>query len=386
MRNSFRATATAIFCIFLAANAGKANAAEAASTILIGFAALMSGPSGDFGKSLANAAQLAIDEANARGLVVDGIKTQLQLLIQDDRSDVRTAALGAGYLVKQGVVGVIGNGNSATTLATAAIYHRAGIPQITPSASSKAITELGYNTIFRVIGHDDDGGAHAGDYAVNALHAQRIAVVDNMTPFGVRLAAQFSKAATQAGAKIVSKSSISERTSDFNAVLADAVASKADLIFFGGFATQAGELARNIKRLGVPARLMTASSGAAGLGFLQIAGPAANGVVTLEAGPPLDKLPGWRNFERAYVGKFGPNISAYAPYAYEATQVLIAALKQANSTDPVKITAALHRIRLNGLTGNISFDSDGNLLAPVFSIYTVEDQKWTLTKIINAKK
>ncbi|MFL9879289.1 branched-chain amino acid ABC transporter substrate-binding protein [Herbaspirillum rhizosphaerae] len=373
-------------CALLGTAPYGAAAAEALPEILIGFAAPMSGSSDEFGKSLANAAQLAVDEANARGITIGGRKMQLQLVIQDDRSDARTAALGAEYLVKKGVIGVIGNGSTTTTLATAPIYSLANIPQITPSASSKEITERGYKTMFRIIGHDDDGGTYAGNYAVNTLQAQRIAVIDNNTPFGIRFAAQFSKAVTEAGGKIVSKSSISDKTSDFNTLLADARSDKVDLIFFSGFYKQAGELARNIKRLGVQARLMTGSNGAVGLPFLQIAGPAANGVIGMEMGPPLEKMTGWRHFENAYISKFGPNIDLYAPYAYDSAQALINALKQANSTDPVKITAALHRIRFNGLTGAIAFDSDGNLQAPVFSIYTVEDQKWTVTKIINTKK
>jgi len=111
-----------------------------------------------------------------------------------------------------------------------------------------------------------------------------------------------------------------------------------------------------------------AASGTVGLPFLKAAGADGNHTVVLEPGLPLERMPGWKSFEKNYMQKFDSSIDLYAPFAYDAAQVLIAAIRQADSLDQRKIGSVLREIRFNGLTGPVSFNAEGDLKQPVFTI------------------
>jgi len=371
-------------CVLAAAIASAtapAPAAGATQTVLIGYAGPLSGMSAGVGKSMANAVQLAIDEANKRGLQIQGVPVQLQLLAQDDRTNPRTAEFVARYLVRSRVVGVIGHWNSNASLAAAPIYNAAGVIQISPASMSTLYSRLGNRAAFRTVGNNSGAGSHTADYAVNTLQLRRFLVVDDGTAFGHGFVEQFSLAAKQSGANIVGAHTVSDKTSDFNAVLVDAARLRPDAILFGGLDMQASTLARSIKRRKLPLRFI-GSSGSVGLPFLRAAGADGNGSVVLEPGLPMEKMPGWKSFEKNYMQKFDSSIELYATFSYDAAQVLIAAMRQANSLEPKKVAEALHDIRFSGVTGTISFDQTGDLNHPAFTIYEMVDQRWVVRKII----
>jgi len=193
--------------------------AQADQTVLIGLAGPLTGPSARIGKDLENGAQLAIDAANAKHPKINGEAVTFKLLSEDDQSDPRTAVTVAQRLVDEGVVGVVGHWNTGTSIPAARVYHDAGIAQVAPVATGHAYTQQGFDTSFRIMGHDDDGGQVAGDYALNTLKARRIAVIDDRTAFGQGLADQFVKSIEAGGAKVVSREYVDDKTIDFSAVL-----------------------------------------------------------------------------------------------------------------------------------------------------------------------
>lgn len=344
-------------------------------TVLIGLAGPLTGPSARIGKDLENGAQLAITDANNKKPVINGKAVIFKLVSEDDQSDPRAAVAVAQRLVDQGVVGVVGHWNTGTSIPAARIYHDAGIAQVAPVATGHAYTQQGFDTSFRVMGHDDDGGNDAGHYAVEVLKAKRIAVIDDRTAFGQGLADEFIKSLKSQGVDIIGREYVDEKTVDFSAVLTSIRGKNADLIFFGGVDSQAAPLARRIKQLGMPATLMGAG-GFVSQTFLTLAQKEGEGVVALEPGLPIDKMPGGKAFEQAYINRYKTHIELHAPFAYDATSVLIDAIEQANSTDPAKYLPKLHAIQHQGVTGTIAFDGQGNLLNPSFTVYRVIDGKW----------
>ena len=158
--------------------------ALADDTVLIGTAGPLTGPSARIGKDLENGARPAIADANAQKPTLNGKPVTFKLLSEDDQSDPRTAVAVAQRLVDEGVAGVVGHWNTGTSIPAARIYHDAGIAQVAPVATGHGYTQQGFDTSFRVMGHDDDGGNYAGQYAVKTLKAQRIAVIDDRTAFG----------------------------------------------------------------------------------------------------------------------------------------------------------------------------------------------------------
>jgi len=372
------------FCVTLPVRASLA-ADGGVTEILIGFAGPLSGASAGVGKSMLNATHLAVDEANKRGTHIGGKPVVFKVISQDDRTDPRTAELVARYLVKIGVTAVIGHWNSAASLAAAPVYEAAGIIQISPATMSRRYTAEGRRTSFRTIGNNDSAGKLTADYVVKTLGAGRVAVVHDGTPFGQGIAEQFGKTVKEHGGAVVGSYTVSDKTSDFNRILSELKQLKPDAIFFGGLDVQAAALARGVARMQLGARFI-AASGTVGLPFLKAAGADGNNTVVLEPGLPLERMPGWKSFEKNYMQKFDTGIDLYAPFAYDATQVLIAAIRQADSVDQKKITGVLRDIRFNGLSGPVSFNAEGDLRQPVFTIYEVQNQSWVVRKTISGNR
>ena len=384
MITSLLRMALIFFCVTLPVRASLA-ADGGVTEILIGFAGPLSGASAGVGKSMLNATHLAVDEANKRGTHIGGKPVVFKVISQDDRTDPRTAELVARYLVKIGVTAVIGHWNSAASLAAAPVYEAAGIIQISPATMSRRYTAEGRRTSFRTIGNNDSAGKLTADYVVKTLGAGRVAVVHDGTPFGQGIAEQFGKTVKEHGGAVVGSYTVSDKTSDFNRILSELRQLKPDAIFFGGLDVQAAALARGVVRMQLGARFI-ATSGTVGLPFLKAAGADGNNTVVLEPGLPLERMPGWKSFEKNYMQKFDTGIDLYAPFAYDATQVLIAAIRQADSVDQKKITGVLRDIRFNGLTGPVSFNAEGDLRQPVFTIYEVQNQSWVVRKTISGNR
>ncbi|WP_346825177.1 branched-chain amino acid ABC transporter substrate-binding protein [Serratia inhibens] len=367
------------------ATLGAAAPAQAADTVLIGLAGPLTGPSARIGKDLENGAQLAIADANAQKPTLNGKPVTFKLVSEDDQSDPRTAVAVAQRLVDEGVAGVVGHWNTGTSIPAARIYHDAGIAQVAPVATGHAYTQQGFDTSFRVMGHDDDGGNYAGEYAVKVLKAKRIAVIDDRTAFGQGLADEFIKSLAAQGIQPVAREYVDDKTVDFSAVLTTVRSKDADLIFFGGVDSQAAPLARRIKQLGMNTQLMGAG-GFVSQTFLTLAQKEGEGVVALEPGLPLEQMPGGKAFEQAYRDRYKTHIELHAPFAYDATRVLIAAIEQAGSANPADYLPKLRAIHYQGVTGNIAFDPQGNLQQPSFTLYKVVDGKWQPQSVLGGAK
>ncbi|WP_420067659.1 branched-chain amino acid ABC transporter substrate-binding protein [Serratia ureilytica] len=359
--------------------------ALADDTVLIGLAGPLTGPSARIGKDLENGARLAIADANAQKPTLNGKPVTFKLVSEDDQSDPRTAVAVAQRLVDEGVAGVVGHWNTGTSIPAARIYHDAGIAQVAPVATGHGYTQQGFDTSFRVMGHDDDGGNYAGQYAVKTLKAKRIAVIDDRTAFGQGLADEFIKSLQAQGVQPVTREYVDDKTVDFSAVLTTVRSKNADLIFFGGVDSQAAPLARKLKQLGMNAQLMGAG-GFVSQTFLTLAQREGEGVVALEPGLPLEQMPGGKAFEQAYRDRYHTHIELHAPFAYDATRVLIAAIEQADSANPADYLPKLHAIHYQGVTGDIAFDAQGNLQQPSFTLYRVVDGKWQPQTVLGGAK
>lgn len=365
----------ALSAALLLAGLTATSCARAQETVLIGLAGPLTGPSARIGKDLENGAQLAIDDVNKQHPKIGGKEVVFKLQSEDDQSDPRTAVAVAQRLVDSGVAGVVGHWNTGTSIPAARIYHDAGIAQVAPVATGHGYTRQGFDTSFRVMGHDDDGGNYAGQYAVKTLQAKRIAVIDDRTAFGQGLADEFVKSLKAQGVEIVDRQYVDDKTVDFSAVLTAIRSKNADLIFFGGVDSQAAPLARRIKQLGIKATLMGAG-GFVSQTFLTLAQKEGEGVVALEPGLAIDLMPGGKAFEQRYQARYHTHIELHAPFAYDATRVLIAAIEKADSTDASVYLPVLRSINYSGVTGDIAFDNEGNLKNPLFTVYKVVDGKW----------
>lgn len=352
-------------------------------TVRLGSVAPLTGPQAHLGKDNDNGVRLAIEELNAKGLVIGGAKVKFELLSEDDQADPKTGTIVAQKLADAKVAGVIGHLNSGTTIPASKIYHDAGIPQISPSATNPKYTQQGYKTAFRVMANDIQQGMVLGEYAVRKMGAKKIAIIDDRTAYGQGLADEFEKAAKAAGAQIVGREYTTDKATDFRAILTSIKAKKPDLVFFGGMDTQAGPMVAQMRALAIAAKFL-AGDGAQSPEFIKLAGPAAEATVASSPGLPLDKMPGGKGFTERFTAKYG-QIQIYAPYAYDATMTLVEAMIKADSTDPAKYLPELAKIQRQGVTGPILFDEKGDLRNGPITLYVVKGGRWETLETVGGE-
>jgi len=362
-----------------------ASAPAAAQTLVkIGHVAPLTGAIAHLGKDNENGAKLAIEELNAKKLKIGGKDVSFELLSEDDAADPKQGTAAAQKLVDAKVAGVIGHLNSGTTIPASRLYKDAGIPQISPSATNPKYTQQGFATAFRVVAHDGQLGGTLGRFAVKETKATSIAIIDDRTAYGQGVADEFEKAVKAAGGKIVGREYTNDKATDFNAVLTKLKGAKPDLVFFGGMDAVAGPMLRQMKQLGLNAKFM-GGDGICTSELAKLAGDAMGDgqVVCAEAGGvTADKAKAMDDFKAKFKTKFNADVQIYAPYVYDATMVMVAAMQKANSTDPKKYLPELAKISHDGVTGKITFDPKGDIKNGALTLYTYKAGKREQMRVV----
>lgn len=358
--------------VLLAVAITAAGTVMAQETVKIGHVAAITGSDAHFGKDSENGARLAIETLNARGATVGGKKVKWVLVPEDDASDPKQATNAAQKLADAKVNGVIGHETSGTSIPAAKIYFDAGIPQISPSATNPKYTQLGYNTAFRVVANDIQLGRALGRYAVKTMGAKRIAVIDDRSAYGQGLVTEFTNGLRQQGVSTVAKEFTTEKATDFAAILTKIRASKPDLVFFGGMNGVAGPMLRQMKQLGINAKMM----GGDGICSDAMYGLSGNTmtdgqVVCAEAGGvEATGQAGLNKFRADFKKRYGVDVELIAPYSYDGVMAIAAAMDKAGSTAPAKYLPLLAKIQYPGVTGAIAFDAHGDIRDGVLTLYT----------------
>ena len=361
----------------VAAAFAAAGSASAQTVVKIGQVSPLTGSIAHLGKDNEAGAKLAIEDLNAKKLKIGGQEIKFELLSEDDAADPKQGTAAAQKLVDAKVVGVIGHLNSGTTIPASKLYHDAGIPQISPSATNPKYTQQGYKTTFRVVAHDGQLGGTLGRYAVKEVKAKSFAIIDDRTAYGQGVADEFEKAVKAAGGKVVGREYTNDKATDFNAILTKLKGAKPDLVFYGGMDAVAGPMLRQMKQLGMPVKFM-GGDGICSAELIKLAGDAmADGqVICAEAGGvDAAGAKAMDEFKARFKAKFNMDVQIYAPYEYDAVNVMVAAMQKANSTDPKKFLPALAAIKYDGVTGTIAFDSKGDIKNGALTLYTYKGGK-----------
>ena len=340
--------------------------------VKIGHAGATSGAVAHLGKDNENGARLAIDELNAAGIKIGDKTAKFELLAEDDAADPKQGTAAAQKLVDAKVNGVVGHLTSGTTVPASQIYNDAGIPQITPSSTNPKFTRQGFKGAFRLVADDTQQGGSLGRYSVETLKAQTVAVIDDRTAYGQGLADEFEKAAAAAGAKVVAHEFTNDKATDFNAILTSLKAKKPDVIFFGGMDAVGGPMLRQMKQLGIKAKLV-GGDGLCTAEMIKLSAEALGDeqVFCVEAGGvDGDEVASNDKFRADFKAKYGVEVQAYAGYAYDGVKLLAEAMKTAGSTDPEKYLPALKAIKYKGASGNVEFDEKGDRKNAALTLYT----------------
>jgi branched-chain amino acid transport system substrate-binding protein len=372
----------ALACVGGCSDDRKAQA-PARLTISIGSVAPLTGGIAHLGKDNENGARLAVEEANAAKIRIDGKETAFELLAEDDQEDAKVGNTVAQKLVDAKVAGVVGHLNSGTTIPASNVYSGANIPMITGSATNPELTERGLKGVFRVVGRDDQQGPAVANYLVANTKPKVVAVIDDATAYGKGLANEVEKTLKAAGVKVLAREQGTNKTVDWKAVLTKLKGRGPDAVFYGGMDSTAGPLLKQGKELGIKA-VFSFGDGACTDKMGEFAGSAADGLLCSQAGIPPQAAS--KKFLDAYKKRFNIDPILYAPFTYDAANLLIEAMKQANSADPAKYLPVLQKIDFAGATGRISFDEKGDRKDAEMTIFTMKGGKLLPIAIIKGGK
>ncbi|MCG2584813.1 branched-chain amino acid ABC transporter substrate-binding protein [Massilia sp. TS11] len=349
-----------------------ASAAAADLVVKIGHSGPLSGANAFAGKDDENGTRLAIEELNAKKLTVAGKTLKFELLSEDDQGDPKAGVVVAQKFVDAGVKYVIGPYNSGVAIPAARIYNDAGIVMSTIGTNPK-ITQSGYKLVFRISASDTQVGASMATYAAKTLKLKNVGVIDDRTAFGQGVADQFIKEAKAQGLNVAGREFTNDKATDFSTILTALKAKKVEAVFYGGYAPQGAPMARQMKALGLNAKLLgpdtlcTAEMG-------KLGGDAVGeNVLCAQGGTVLDKLAGGAAFKTKYKARFKKDPDVYAAPCYDQVMFIAEAMKQVNSVEPAVVGAAMHSMSYKGVSGAIGFDEAGNMKTSAVTVYTFKN-------------
>ena len=371
-----------IVCVLVALSAtlatgcssGGSSSSSGGDVIKIGFAAPLTGDNAIYGQGMKKAVQLAVEEANASEEVKKAGYT-FDVHAEDDMGDPKQAVNVANLLASDlKVVGVVGHFNSGCSIPASPVYNEAKLAMVSVS-SNPALTAQGLPNVDRVVAKDDAQGAAAGELVASKLGLKSVAVVDDSTPYGQGLAAQFISAFENKGGQVVAQEHINTGEVDFGALSNRIKAKNPQAIYYAGALNQGALLSKQSKEAVLKVPLIGGDMLYAA-DYIKVATPAlAEGDVATSLGLPLDQQPKGKEFAAKYQAKFGSKPEAYDSYAYDAAWSIInAIIKVGPKRDAVM--KAVRDGNLDGVTGVVAFDKNGDNKQQIISEYKVVGGVW----------
>ena len=343
---------------------------RAQETLKIGFFAPLTGFAAADGASARHSAEIAVEELNAAG----GIKgKKVELVVYDDRHDSKEAVAVANKLVeKDGVTGVVSGSYSMPTRVTAPIFAKAGVPMTVAYAVHPDVTKAG-PCVFRNGFLGQVEGWAGAESAVKVQGAKRIAVLTIKNDFGATTGAAFIERAKKLGAEVASEQVYPLGEKEFSPYLTKIKEQNVDLIYHTSYYNEGSLISRKARELGISAKL-EGTEGIDSPKFLELAGPAAEGVTFTTNLNRDDQRPEVQNFLTRYKAKTGTEADMVGASAYDAVRILARGIELAG-TDANAICAALTGLtNYPGITGRIAKFVKGEVTKPV-QIQVIKDGK-----------
>lgn len=328
----------------------------------------LTGNSSSYGKDWLNGVKLAVSNApECKGIDV-------KLTSADSQGDPQAGVTATNKLIADGAGVVMGDVLSSVTIPITVLTSRRNIPVFTGS-SSVEVTDRDMSAIFRTIFRDDQAGPFDAETAMTKLNAHKVVVITDTTAYGKGLAGQYSQTFKKKGGTVVDTLTITPGQSDYSSIVAKAKSLNADLIYYSAFYPEAALLVKQGKAQG----LTNWQIGGGGFDqkFISLAGKAAEGVI-VSGWPTAVNDPSMSAYLEAYKKQFGtPGV--VGQFAYDGMAAYCKAVTMAGSSDPKKVTDALHsdEFSLNGLSGPIKFDSKGDRKFPPLAQLKVENGEFT---------
>jgi branched-chain amino acid transport system substrate-binding protein len=346
------------------------TAGGAQADVAIAAAGPMTGQYAIFGDQMKRGAEMAVKDLNAKGGVLG---EQLTLEVGDDACDPKQAVAVANQMVNAGVVFVAGHFCSGSSIPASAVYNEEGILQISPASTNPQLTEQGLENVFRVCGRDDQQGTFAGNYVVDNNVGSKIAIVHDKTPYGKGLADEFKRQLNTRGVTETMYEAITAGDKDFTALITKMKNAGIDLIYLGGYHTEAGLIARQAKEQGINATMMSGDALVTDE-YWAITGDTGQGtLMTFSPDPRKNEAaaPVVAEFEAQ-----GYDPEGYTLYTYAAIQVWAQAVEKAGSTDLEAVIEQLNSNQFDTVLGPVAFDDKGDVKGAAYVMYEWDNGKY----------
>lgn len=361
---------TFLSVIVLAAEIGVAKADE----ITIAVAGPMTGPVATIGEQIKRGAELAAEAINKSG-GVDG-KT-LKIAIFDDACEPKQAVAVANRIVSEGIKFVNGHACSGSSIPAAGVYAEAGVLMMSPASSAPNLTddaaEKGWTTIMRLYGRDDAQGKFIGPWIQERFGSKKIAILHDKSAYGKGLADVVKASLNKAGVQEVLYDGINPGEKDYRAVINRLKAEGVDVVYFGGYHTEAGLMKRQAADQNYNFQLITGDS-IATPEFTSVAGPAGEGTIFTFPSDNRDSEGARKALAQFQEAGFAPE--GFSLFSYATIQAIAAGIDEANSTDPRAVAQALRSGSVDTVLGPVSFDKKGDIKDPKYNINVWRDGKY----------
>jgi branched-chain amino acid transport system substrate-binding protein len=327
----------------------------------------VTGQYASFGAQMKNGAELAVEDINAAGGVLG--KT-LDLDVGDDACDPKQAVAVANQMVGDGVAMVAGHYCSGSSIPASSVYKDADMVQISPASTNPAFTDnrAGPN-IYRVCGRDDQQGGVAGKYLAENFKDKNIAIVHDKTAYGKGLADETKKAMNAAGKEEVMFEAYTAGEKDYSALVSKLKQANVDVLFLGGYHTEAGLIVRQMRDQGMAAILMGGDA-LITQEYWSITGDAGEGTL-MTFSPDPRKNPAAAEVVKRFKDK-GIEPEGYVLYTYAAMQAWKQAAEKAGTTEMSEMVKALNGNEFDTVVGKFKFNEKGDPNLPPYAVY-----RWT---------
>jgi branched-chain amino acid transport system substrate-binding protein len=349
----------------------EGNKAEG-DTIKIGMIASLNGEQQPWGIDSKNGAQLAVDEFNKAG-GIGGKK--VQLIVEDTGSKPEGGKSATEKLVGEDkVLAVIGEVASGITLPAAQVCQENGVPIVAVGATRVDVTQTG-GAVFRACFTDNFQGAAIAKFAYDELKLRKVAIMtDQKLPYSTGLSEVFRKAFTSMGGEIVDEQKYQSGDKDFKGQLTNIKAKNPDGLFCSGYFTEVGPIARQkqVVGLNVP---MFGGDGWDSTELITSGGEGIIGSYFLNHYHNSEQRPEVQSFVANFQAAYGhPPATAMGALGYDATGVVLNALKNAASMDSKSLLKAISETKgFKGVSGSITIGPDGNAEKPALMLQVKKD-------------
>ena len=349
-----------ILCILLAFVFTVAGCGQKApQTIKIGHAVALTGGSSMWGQAEKNALDMEIAKINEKGGVLG---KKIELIAYDTKADQTEAVNVTKRMIGDGVVAIIGPGQSGVSIAMTSVTEPAGIPFLATTATNPKVTvddKTGKvrKTAFRTCFIDPFQGKVAAQFALKELKATKAAVLfDIGSDYSQGLRQFFVEAFKKGGGEIVAEEAFRSEELDYRAILGKIKEKQPEVLFIPTMQKEAAMAMKQARDLGMTNVTFLGGDGWASPDLITLGGSATEGAYYVNLASLED--PGIQEWIKAYKEKYKMDPVMPNPVmAVDGLMAVVEAIKRANSTEPAKIIAELEKMKdVPVLTGKLTID------------------------------